>query len=1624
MSTAENRLRIIFNRIFRDAALIVNPGERTFLLLEDLINTELINLLRLVDPMVPWIQIDGSLLVAETPLGTIRLDFDHVVLSYNSIQGTVGVELGAFPPEIADLPRLSLSEGVPFAFDVAPHLDYGAPLAALFSTIPSWVTRTGTIFSGTPPDLARARTEEILLELINTQGEDTGTLYLDISNTLVPRPVTIRTIPLQTGNEFEMFTFDASPFLVQGHPPGMFEWTAVPDWATTRHTFVEGIIPDQTQSTDWAFRFRWYNDNSDASATVTLRVGDTHFAPVWQPIPDQTAILTQGYSLNLNNFVSGGPNAPVVTVLDVVDGYSESGGVFSGFGTAAIPTQAVRARATNSQGSTDTTFMFTAIPLDQAPSISTIPQQFLNEGDTLKFDVEPFLDRGFPTATLLATFPSWVTQAGSVFSGTVPNRGMDIQEQIQLVLANAIGSATGNVELVIGNTLFPPRWQAIRVQEVSQGTPHTLNANNFVTGGPRPVISAPSGLPVGFTLVDGNLSTDGTLFGIHRITLLATNSEGEDTTTAEFRIEPDVAGDFPIQTGGNLFGITYNGSEFFLLRHDQHFDVHSRGGLYLRTFPLPEAHTPDHPNVTAAPTSNETGLVYAMNSRLGAYAYRSTGEYADTGLFPAHVLPEDIGSVPLVFINGTRIAILSRTGNMSQYGPGEDPFFLFTVQGYDPDDAGTLIDASVFAGGYFWIIRRNREMVVTDFEGNVFPEVAIDASRIPSNQTPQGATAAAGGLYIATLQGNVYRFDVPFAAPMWNTDAVANVFPNREVRINLSDFVAHHGVPNPEVTALGALPEGFSLEGNRNRTLVINADAGTYQVPLRISNSQGFDDRTFDFSIAYPTEYPFSSAFFARGITYLNGQFYTADFSGFLNRVDPVTGVRTFIGRDPTYENYVGITTDGTSLYLFRDANEDFIVGVSEMDGALLPNMRIDVPLSTYEGMMVYAENRFRILDSDSTLLAIQDNGLRDSTREFSVPRFSSSQPNTFGRGLAYVDVGVGFFYYINYHGVARVYDSNGMERTSLNETFTTIDAPNVDGAVYALDALYLWERNGRTIYRKEIFEAPAFDPIGPVSVVEDTPYTLSVFDSLNTELVELTQLTTSDGITFDPDTGIITIQLTDGAASTSIRARNPAGEDVLHVSASVTIPFTSIPLHPENTDSQGIDFYAGYHYVLDGAGNRIFVYDQAGNRVPSREVALDATLFDGFARGITTVGNLAYISKAEPNSSLYVWNLDTQTRQTSSEFPVQGIIQGVEHIQNNGTDILLVTRVQSNFQYVTLYSLSGVTVSNTPNPVLLSTSLIRGIAYESTSDPDVIYGAGTDGRIYAYDENLDRLTAIEFAAADIRGLHYRADRLWGVDATHIRSWADPTVPIPDSFPLPFDPAGIVGVPGRGLYIGHNDAERIENTDYHGNLRAENEINYHVLTDVVVALAYGNNRIYAGDNEDRRIYVYSLNNVFHIEETILTSVDVYEFFYYNDRLYNGHREVNQSNGIDVYLRAIMLDGTEDPSREIDLGFFQFVTHLTPTTGDESIESISYFNGRVYVVVREILEDIVPPFTETQLRAYTIDANYVATEVMSERVILQPRSHSNPHFRAHLAFLENPRKMYAYTRNRIITIFDY
>ena len=179
-----------------------------------------------------------------------------------------------------------------------------------------------------------------------------------------------------------------------------------------------------------------------------------------------------------------------------------------------------------------------------------IPVQEAVAGVLFSLDVTDFIASGSPTPTI--TFvedsfrPTWLALVNNTLTGVPAIRAYprETRYNIELTAENSHGTADKTLMLRVvpapsGN--LPPTWTAIPTQQLSAGSPFTLDLSNYLQGSPTPMVAnpSPSWLDVTGLVLSGTPST--TEFPEEtdlRVTLSATNVAGTADTVADLNIRP------------------------------------------------------------------------------------------------------------------------------------------------------------------------------------------------------------------------------------------------------------------------------------------------------------------------------------------------------------------------------------------------------------------------------------------------------------------------------------------------------------------------------------------------------------------------------------------------------------------------------------------------------------------------------------------------------------------------------------------------------------------------------------------------------------------------------------------------------------------------------------------------------------------------------------------------------------------------------------------------------------------------------------------------------------------------------------------------------------------------------
>ena len=267
-----------------------------------------------------WVEINNGILRGIVP-AVFRQTPQNIEIRASNRFGTIStnktfdiVDSGSlrWDQSITDL--RTVNENTLFELDCNDFISGEEPISIIFNRnkfVPSWITNTGGVLSGTPPNIRGTRTHRIYLTAINSFGRLETSFPLKVVD--MDQGPSISGIPDIERNEGSLVNINLARYAtgeelhfdMNGHPAEL---------SIDRNTgWVQGRLNEVPQTKDYDIKITItdYQDRTD-SDTFNLIVNDLEIgAPVWNEIEDIIADEGQGIGRLLSHYLGDSTEFPV-----------------------------------------------------------------------------------------------------------------------------------------------------------------------------------------------------------------------------------------------------------------------------------------------------------------------------------------------------------------------------------------------------------------------------------------------------------------------------------------------------------------------------------------------------------------------------------------------------------------------------------------------------------------------------------------------------------------------------------------------------------------------------------------------------------------------------------------------------------------------------------------------------------------------------------------------------------------------------------------------------------------------------------------------------------------------------------------------------------------------------------------------------------------------------------------------------------------------------------------------------------------------------------------------------------------------------------------------------------------
>jgi fibronectin-binding autotransporter adhesin len=447
---------------------------------------------------------------------------------------TVTVAFVNDAPVITTSPGGSVSEDSGYSYTPAATDEEGETITWTATTLPSWLTFSGGVLSGTPGQ-GQIGAHTVVLTATDASGAVSTQSFTITVNGVNDAPG-FSSSPTATVNEDQTYSYTVGTSDEEGEAVTVTA-TTLPSWLTFSGSVLSGTPGQSDVGTHTVTLTATDASGAKTTQSFTITVNGVNDAPVFTSSPATSANEDAGYSYTPTATDEEG-SALTFTATTLPSWLKFENGVLSGTpGQSDVGTHTVTLRAADASGGTVTqTFTVTVNGVNDAPTFTSSPATSVNEKSTYSYTPTATDEEGSALTFTATTLPSWLTFSSGVLSGT-PGQGDVGTHTVTLTATDASGgTVTQTFTVTVNDVNDAPSFSSGQPGAATAGTAFSFGLSASDPDGGRLSFGA-TGLPSWLTLTDngnGTASLSGSPgagdVGAVSVTVRVTDSSGASST--------------------------------------------------------------------------------------------------------------------------------------------------------------------------------------------------------------------------------------------------------------------------------------------------------------------------------------------------------------------------------------------------------------------------------------------------------------------------------------------------------------------------------------------------------------------------------------------------------------------------------------------------------------------------------------------------------------------------------------------------------------------------------------------------------------------------------------------------------------------------------------------------------------------------------------------------------------------------------------------------------------------------------------------------------------------------------------------------------------------------------------
>jgi cytochrome c2 len=332
---------------------------------------------------------------------------------------TVTVTVVNDPPVISSPASASAIEHQAFSYTAAATDPEGTIIVWDFTDHPAWLSHTGAVISGTPPEGVPA---SFTFKIVASDGALAAERTVTVTVTLVNDAPTISSPSTAAATEHQAFSYTA----VATDPEGtaiVWDFVDHPAWLGHAGAVISGTPPENGPAT-FTFKIVASDGALAAERTVTVTVTAVNDPPVISSAATATAVEHQAFSYTA---AATDPEGTAI-VWDFTDHpawLSHTGAVISGTPPEGVPPSfTFKIVASDGALAAERTVTVSVTLVNDAPLISSPATAAAVEHQAFSYTAIGTDPEGTTIVWDFTDHPAWLSHTGAVISGTPPENGL------------------------------------------------------------------------------------------------------------------------------------------------------------------------------------------------------------------------------------------------------------------------------------------------------------------------------------------------------------------------------------------------------------------------------------------------------------------------------------------------------------------------------------------------------------------------------------------------------------------------------------------------------------------------------------------------------------------------------------------------------------------------------------------------------------------------------------------------------------------------------------------------------------------------------------------------------------------------------------------------------------------------------------------------------------------------------------------------------------------------------------------------------------------------------------------------------------------------------------------------